>query len=455
MAIHLKPYPAMRETGIGWLEEIPEHWEILPGRSCIYEKHESNIGMVEDTVLSLSYGQIIVKPKEKLRGLVPESFETYQVIDPGDVICRPTDLQNDHTSLRFGIAKDRGIITSAYICFGMQPRLESRYGHLLFHAYDLKKIFYGFGSGLRQNLSWEDFKYLPCTVPPLLEQTAIVKFLDYMDQRIKKLIAAKKKLITLLEEQKQAIIHQAVTKGLDPDVPMKDSGVEWLGRVPEHWGVLQIGKRINLQTGFPFKSDEFSFSSQDIPLLRGVNISVGSLRWQEVVYWPARECADYAHFELALGDIVLGMDRPIINSGIRIAQLLEKDLPCLLLQRVARIRPLDNINIDYLIHLLAGKGFMDYLTPIFTGVSVPHLSPDQIRSFRVALPPMDEQLTIVSYLESISLEIDATIVKTEQEVSLINEYRTRLIADVVTGKLDVQEAAAKLPGVDSAEEGGE
>ena len=105
--------------------------------------------MIEKIVLSLSYGKIVVKPEEKLRGLVPESFATYQVIDPGDIICRPTDLQNDHTSLRFGISNDRGIITSAYMCFGTEDCMERRYGHLLFHSYDVKKIFYGFGSGLR------------------------------------------------------------------------------------------------------------------------------------------------------------------------------------------------------------------------------------------------------------------------------------------------------------------
>jgi len=211
----LDPDVPLKDSGVEWLGEVPEHWEVVPGRACIYEKAEPNTGMVESTVLSLSYGRIIVKPKEKLRGLVPESFETYQVIDPGDVICRPTDLQNDRTSLRFGIAGDRGIITSAYMCIRTLPRLDGRYGHLLLHAYDLKKVFYGFGSGLRQNLSWEDFKYLPCVVPPLPEQTAIVEYLDQATADIDTTISRAEREIDLLNEYRTRLIADVVTGKLD------------------------------------------------------------------------------------------------------------------------------------------------------------------------------------------------------------------------------------------------
>jgi len=132
MMLDLKPYPAMKDSGVEWLREVPAHWEVLPGRVCYLEKRQLNADMMERIVLSLSYGKIVVKPKKRLHGLVPASFETYQIIDPGDIICRPTDLQNDYMSLRFGISKNRGIITSAYICFGTQECLDRRYGHLFF-----------------------------------------------------------------------------------------------------------------------------------------------------------------------------------------------------------------------------------------------------------------------------------------------------------------------------------
>ncbi len=162
----LKPYPAYKDSGVPWLGQVPAHWEVVPGHRCLVEKKQLNVGLIETTVLSLSYGRIVVKPEEKLRELVPASFETYQIVNPGDIVCRPTDLQNDQNSLRFGLAKHRGIITSAYMSFRATSRLDSNFGYLLLHTYDVKKIFYGLGSGLRQNLDWQDFKRLPCLVPP-------------------------------------------------------------------------------------------------------------------------------------------------------------------------------------------------------------------------------------------------------------------------------------------------
>ena len=230
-------YPAYKASGITWLGDVPAHWEVLPGRACYTSQQIINQGMLEKTVLSLSYGQIKIRPEEKLHGLVPASFRTYQLVEPDDIVCRPTDLQNDWNSLRFGLSRHRGIITSAYMRLRTRVELSRRYGYLLLHTYDLKKVFYGLGSGLRQNLSWTDFKLLPCLVPPISEQRAIVRYLDYVDRRIRRYISAKQKLIDLLEEEKQAIINQAVTRGLDPNVRLKPSGVEWLGDVPEHWEV--------------------------------------------------------------------------------------------------------------------------------------------------------------------------------------------------------------------------
>jgi type I restriction enzyme S subunit len=210
-----QPYPAYKDSGVEWLSEVPEHWEVGVGHGCFVEKKEPNIGLIETTVLSLSYGRIVVKPLEKLRGLVPASFETYQIIDPGDIVCRPTDLQNDQNSLRFGLARNRGIITSAYMSLRTTGRLDSDFGYLLLHAYDIKKIFYGLGSGLRQNLDWRDFKRLPCLVPPLPEQTAIVEYLDAQITKIDAAIASARREIKLLREYRTRLISDVVTGKAD------------------------------------------------------------------------------------------------------------------------------------------------------------------------------------------------------------------------------------------------
>ena len=241
MIADLKPYPAMKDSGVPWLGKVPGHWDTIPALAVYKPRQVKNTGMVEKTVLSLSYGRSSVKPPEKLRGLVPESFETYQIVNPGNIIVRTTDLQNDHTSLRIGHSKNRGIITSAYMCLETLDQVSNEFGYQFLNTYDLLKIIYGFGSGLPQNLDFVDIKRMPVLAPPKDEQVAIVRFLDYADRRIKRYINAKQKLIKLLEEQKQAIIHRAVTRGLDPNVRLKPSGVEWLGHVPGHWEVWQIG----------------------------------------------------------------------------------------------------------------------------------------------------------------------------------------------------------------------
>jgi type I restriction enzyme S subunit len=441
----LKPYPAMKDSGVAWLGEVPEHWQVSPAFAVYRPRQVKNTGLVESTVLSLSYGRIIVKAPERLRGLVPESFETYQIVEPGNIIVRTTDLQNDQTSLRVGHARHRGIITAAYMCLETKPTVLNEFGYQYLNAYDLLKIIYGFGSGLRQNLDFSDIKRMPVLVPPGDEQAAIVRFLDHADRRIRRYIRAKQKLIKLLEEQKQAIIHRAVTRGLDPNVRLKPSGVEWLGDVPEHWEVARLGRLIELVTGFPFKSDGFTQDAEDIRLLRGVNISPGKIRWTDVVRWRLSERDKYSAFGLQVGDIVLGMDRPLIQSGTRVAIVTEPDIPALLLQRVARIRPRDELQSEFLALLLAGKSFADYLTPIFTGISVPHLSPEQIKSFCFALPTDNEQREIVRWTAEKTRKTDVTISSADREIQLLREFRTRLIADVVTGKLDVREAAARLP----------
>ena len=167
MTLTLHSYPAYKPSGVPWLGDVPAHWEVLPGRASYSSSQMPNKGLLEATVLSLSYGQIKIRPEENLHGLVPASFETYQIVEPDDIICRPTDLQNDWNSLRFGLSKNRGIITSAYIRLRTRPLLRADYGYLLLHTYDLKKVFYGLGSGLRQNLAWGRFQTtpMPCPTP--------------------------------------------------------------------------------------------------------------------------------------------------------------------------------------------------------------------------------------------------------------------------------------------------
>ena len=169
---------------------------------------------------------------------------------------------------------------------------------------------------------------------------------------------------------------------------------------------------------------------------------------EEIVRWPTADVDTFAEYQLEVGDIVLGMDRPIIENGVRVAVVTQSDVPSLLLQRVARIRPGEELLRDFVLRILSGNSFSDYLAPIFTGISVPHLSPEQIKGFKLALPSLAEQKEIVEHLRLSVGDIQSAMDRALNQIDLLHEYRTRLIADVVTGKLDVREAAAALPEID-------
>lgn len=235
-------YLKYKDSGIDWIGEIPEHWSTGKGFTIFKEKKVPNNGLKVSQVLSLSYGKIIVKPEDKLFGLVPESFETYQIVEPDDIIIRCTDLQNDKTSLRTGISFNHGIITSAYLNLCVNNPYHPKYFHALLHAFDVCKAIYKYGSGLRQNLSFVDFKHLLLPIPPLAEQQQIADFLDSKTALIDEAIGLKQQQIDKLKEYKQITIQTAVTRGLNPNAPMKDSGIDWIGEIPEHWEVSKLGQ---------------------------------------------------------------------------------------------------------------------------------------------------------------------------------------------------------------------
>lgn len=207
----LNPDVPLKDSGVEWIGQVPEHWELTIGMNVFRENKRDNKGMKENTVLSLSYGKIIIKPEEKLFGLVPESFETYQIVEPNDIIIRCTDLQNDQTSLRTGLAQDKGIITSAYLNLKVINNYSAKFLHYYLHVLDITKVLYKFGSGLRQNLSFLDFKRLPIIDVPLAEQQQIADYLDAQIIKIDQAIALKTAHIEKLKEYKSVLINDVVT----------------------------------------------------------------------------------------------------------------------------------------------------------------------------------------------------------------------------------------------------
>ncbi len=445
MIADLKPYPAYKDSGVPWLGRVPEHWQVAPAFAVYRPRQVKNTGLVESTVLSLSYGRIIVKAPEKLRGLVPESFETYQIVEPGNIIVRTTDLHNDQTSLRIGHAHHRGIITAAYMCLETKPIVLNEFGYQYLNAYDLLKIIYGFGSGLRQNLDFSDIKRMPVLVPPIDEQAAIVRFLDHADRRIRRYIRAKQKLIKLLEELKAAIIHRAVTRGLDPNVRLKPSGVESLGDVPEHWEVQRLKDVASVQTGLTLGKAYPGSSTKSYPYLRVANVQVGrvDLRHVKHIDVPEREAAEAM---LRAGDVLMteGGDIDKLGRGC----VWHAEIPvCLHQNHVFAVRCDRALLLpEFLVGLMAsqhGRTYFQLTAKQTTNLAATNTT--TLRAFPILRPPIAEQQAIIDDIARQTVAVSKAVENAQREISLLREYRTRLIADVVTGKLDVRQVAAWLP----------
>ncbi len=201
----------MKDSGVDWIGQVPKHWEVFPLFYLYHENKNKNIGNMNSNLLSLSYGNIIKKDIETTFGLLPESFENYQIVKSGDIILRLTDLQNDKRSLRTGLVSEEGIITSAYIGLRNTKKVINKYMHYLLHCYDLKKVFYSMGSGLRQSLNFSDIRRIPLLLPPYEEQRSIVDKLKVKQSEIDKTKENIQKQIEKLKEYRKILIHEAVT----------------------------------------------------------------------------------------------------------------------------------------------------------------------------------------------------------------------------------------------------
>ena len=419
----------MKDSGVEWLGMVPEHWEVQALQAIARVKSIPDQTDRELLSVYLDLGVIRFSDiKEKRTNATSEDLSKYQAVDPGDFVL------NNQQAWRgsVGVSKYRGVVSPAYLVLSLSSRLKSEFANLLFRDRAMVSQYViaskGVGS-IQRNLYWPYLKRARTLIPPLPEQVAIVRYLDYVDVRVRRLTEAKRKLIGLLTEYKQAIIHRAVTHGLDPNVPLKDSGIEWLGMVPQHWEVRRV-KTL-------FKEKDQRTDNGD-GLLLSLTRSRGIMPHSEVSRRMA-SASDLSKYKICQpGDLV--MNRMQAWSGMFAVSRLEG----IISPDYSLFNPLDasEIEVDYFQYLFKtpvmvaqfaqrskgiGMGFNRLYTPDFGNV-------------RVALPPATEQVAIVEYLDRAAAEIDIAVARAKRQIELLNEYRTRLIADVVTGKLDVRDA---------------
>lgn len=406
----------MKPVSLASAELLPEGWSLLPLHSVARPRKRPNTGMRESNLLSLSYGQIIPKDINNLDGLLPESFDTYQIVEPGNIVCRFTDLQNDQRSLRTGLVQERGIITSAYTT--IQPTIDSRWMHYFLRAYDQNKLFYGLGGGLRQGLKFDDIKHLPVVVPPREQQGEIAEFLDRETAQIDAMIDAQQRLIALLFERRLSAINTLL------------AAAHGIPRTP-------LGEVVEIQTGITLgKSYEGDTGLEEYPYLRVANVQTGHVNTDELttILLPPREARRAL---LRAGDVLIteGGDRAALARGSLWRGQVD---PCLHQNHIYALRPRgDRLVAEYLVYVLESSRARTYFERTrrqTTNLSATNSS--LVRAFRFTLPSIDGQRLLVERLDETVARMDALIAAAERSIALLRERRAAVITAAVTGRLD-------------------
>jgi len=431
---HLKPYPVYKELNLPWLESVPEHWDIHRGKylfQCIDVR--SSTGEEELLTVSSNLG-VIPRRSANVTMFKAASYVGYKLCWPRDLVINSLWAW----ARGLGVSRYHGIISSAYGVYRLRLEVDnnSKFIHELVRSSPFQWELQIRSKGIwisRLQLTDEAFLGAPFPLPPLPEQTAIARYLDYMDKRIRRYINAKKKLIALLNEQKQAIIHRAVTRGLDPNVRLKPSGVEWLGDIPEHWEVKKLKHLTRFHNGLAFKPSDWESSGISI-------IRIQNLNGSDDFNYTTKEGLP-SFLRIQQGDLLFSWSG---NRGTSFGPYIwNRDFEGYLNQHIFKLDGY-SLNRRYFSHLL--RAVTRHIEEQTHGIiGLVHITKPELGSILVPIAPTDEQEEIACWIEKQTEQLDFSIMRLQREIALLREYRTRLIADVVTGKLDVREAAANLP----------
>ena len=415
----------MKDSGLSWVGEIPSDWVPHPVYYYFGERKNKNIFGQEDNLLSLSYGRIIRKDINTNGGLLPESFNTYNIVEAGDIIIRPTDLQNDKKSLRTGLCLERGIITSAYIALRPIRRLNSGFFRYLLHAYDISKVFYNMGNGVRQGLNFSEFSRLMVFEPPIEIQDKITQYLDTATAEVDEIISDIQTQIDTLEQYKRSLITETVIKGLDPNVEMKESGIEWVGRIPAYWPVHPVysyyGERNNKnRLG---KEDNLLSLSYGRVIRKDINTNDGLLPESFNTYNIVEA-----------GDIIIRpTDLQNDKRSLRTGLVKEHGI---ITSAYIDLCPLKQVDSRYFHFLLHAYDVMKVFYNMGNGVRQ-GLNYSEFSRLMVFEPPYEEQAAMADYLETKVTEVDAIIEQKKEQMAVLDAYKRSLIFEYVTGKKEV------------------
>lgn len=435
----LQPYASMKDSGLRWLGDIPEHWDVRRAK-YFYRESDERSSTGEEELLSVSHiTGVTPRSQKNISMFLAESTVGYKACRPGDVVVNTMWAW----MAALGIARQSGLVSPSYAVYRPSggSQLVDQYVDRLLRTPAYANEYFVASTGInssRLRLYPEQFLRIRIVCPPPLEQRLIVRFLDHADRRIRRYIRAKQRLIGLLEEQKNAIIHRAVTRGLDPDVRLKSSGVQWLDDVPEHWEVLPLRRRWSVtdckHLTVPFVEDGVPLASVrevqsfDLRLERAKRTT---LDWYQVLIEGDRQPRR--------GDLIYCR-----NVSVGASAVVETDEPLAMGQDVCLIRSKEQ-NQRFLNYFLHSPAMASQLALLMVGSTFDRINVADVKNLLIVVPPRSEQGRIAAFLDESLLETERAIDRSRSEQRLLREYCVRLVADVVTGKLDVREAAAQLP----------
>lgn len=422
----MKTYPTYDATGIKWNPTKPSHWEQCRGKRFFYSQKVKNIGNEEKNILSLTLKGVIRNSADRPIGLSPSDYSTYQIFEKDDLVFKLIDLNNISTS-RVGLVPERGIMSSAYIRLTARYECNIRYFFLQYYDLWLRNIYNGLGAGVRQTLSVDDLLALDVVIPPREEQDQIVRFLDWKVSEINRLINIKRKEIERLEELKQTAIAQTVRKSFVDNTHVS-SGVEWIGEIPKHWSVKKIKTLFSLR-------DERNYKPLNEVNLISLYTKLGVVQNKDVNY------ASGNHARTADGYKIVYKNDIIVNiilcwmGAIGMSNYNGVTSPAYDIYI-----PHKGICSKYFHYLFRTKRFSGECYKAGKGIMAMRwrtYSP-QFKNIEVPVPPEIEQIQIADYLDELCAKFDDSIQLINQEIERLREFKTRLISDVVTGKIDVR-----------------
>lgn len=435
----MTPYLEYKESRVPWLGKIPSHWKLLPCRAIVDNQVEKNDSGKIEEYLSLMANIGVVRYEEKgdVGNKKPEDLTKCKLVKQGNLVINSMN----YAIGSYGMSPFNGVCSPVYIVLEPKEQIvERRYALRLFENKPMQKHLAQLGNGILQHraaIKWDDIKSQAVPVPPLEEQRAILYFLDRETQRIDSLIEEKQTFIKLLKEKRQTLISHVVTKGLNPNVEMQDSGIEWIGQVPKHWVIRRLKHTSTLQSGIAKGKDNANKETLSVPMLRVANVQDGYVKLDDVheINVLPHEVERYA---LKDGDVLMneGGDNDKLGRG---TVWKEQIKPCIHQNHVFVIRVTD-IEPEWLGWLTQSAYAKFYFFRVSKqSTNLASISSTNVKEVHLLIPPADERKIIMEYLEKQTSKLKLLVQDVEQSITLLKEHRTSLISAAVTGKIDVRE----------------